>query len=103
MPGPLRIGGCVAERSPRQRGVEMVLRPLEEGWRGPEEAVRPRRRRDRGSVVVGEDARLQLPDPVPAGAQREARARPQMPTKPPPVEPAAVARADGGAQAARRP
>src|SRR4030088_1603452 len=31
LPGPLRIGGCIVERSPRQRGVEMVLRPLEEG------------------------------------------------------------------------
>src|SRR5258708_23211884 len=36
MPCPLRIGACVAARSPRPPGLEIVLRPLEEGWRGPE-------------------------------------------------------------------
>ena len=51
----------------------MVVRPLEDGWRHPEEAFCLRRRRDRGGVVVGEDARLQLADPVQAGGDRTAR------------------------------
>src|ERR1700730_3545971 len=37
MPGPLRIAGCAAERGPRQRGIEMVFRPLEVEWRRPEQ------------------------------------------------------------------
>ena len=52
VPGPLRIGCRIAERRPRQRGVEMIFRPLEEGGRRPEEAFSLRRRRDRGRVVA---------------------------------------------------
>ncbi|HJX22777.1 MAG TPA: hypothetical protein VJ454_17400, partial [Steroidobacteraceae bacterium] len=87
MPGPLRTAGCVAERSPRQCGIEMVFRPLEVEWRRPEQTVRLRRRRDRDGVVAGEDARLELADPVPAGGEREARIRLQMLLEPLLVEP----------------
>src|SRR6195256_677942 len=81
----------------------MVLCPLEEGWRRPEEAVRLRRRRDSGSVVVGEDARLQLADPVPAGGEREAWIPLQMLLEPLLVEPGVVEGAEDRGQAAQRP
>ena len=81
----------------------MVLRPLEEGWRRPEEAVRLRRRRDGGGVVVGEEARLQLADPVPAGGERQARIRLQMLLEPLLVEPGVVEGAEDRGQAAQRP
>ena len=101
--GSLRNGGRLAERGPRQRSVEMVLRPLEDDWRHPEEAFRFRRRGDGGGVVVGEDARLQLADPVRAGGDRQARILFQMPLEPALVEPGVVEGAEDRRQAAQRP
>ncbi len=101
--GSLRRRGRIAERGLRQRGVEMVLRPLEEGRRRPEEAFCLRRRRDGGGVVAGEDARLQLADPVPAGGSRQARIRLQMPLEPLLVELGVVEAAELRRQTAQRP
>ena len=81
----------------------MVFRPLEDGWRHPEEAFCFRRRRDRGGVVVGEDACLQLADPVQAGGDRQARIALQMPLEPLLVEPGVVEAAECRRQAAQRP
>ena len=91
------------ERGQRQRSEEMVVRPLEDGWRHPEEAFRFRRRRDGGGVVVGEDACLQLADPVQAGGDRQARICLQMPLELLLVEPGVVEAAECRRQAAKRP
>ncbi len=54
-------------------------------------------------MVAGEDARLQLADPVPAGGEREARIRLQMLLEPLLVEPGVVEGAEDRGQAAQRP
>src|SRR5207253_2455533 len=67
-------GGCrIAERSPRQRKVELVLCYLEESRRRREQWSCVRGRPDRGRVGTREEARLQLADPVPAGGDLQAR------------------------------
>ena len=47
-----------------QRGVKVVLGHLEKLFRGPEQPSRPRRRGEGRGIVAGEEARLQLADPV---------------------------------------
>ena len=71
-PEPPDAAGCssrrcrIAECRARERAVEMILRRLEECWRRPEQRLRLRCRLDGGRIVAGEEARLQLADPVPA-------------------------------------
>ena len=101
--GPLCSGGRVAERGFRQPSVEMIVRPLEDGWRHPEEVFRFRGRRDGGGVVAGEDARLQLADPVQAGGDRQARVLLQMLLEPALVKPCIVEGAEDRGLAAERP
>src|SRR4029077_20015622 len=68
-------GGCrIAERSPRQRGVKLVV------WRVREKIQLPRRkpacvrgRLQSGNVGTREETCLQLPEPVQEGDAREAR------------------------------
>ncbi len=54
-------------------------------------------------MIAGEDARLQLADPVPAGREREARNRFQMLLEPLLVEPIIVEGAEDRGQPAQRP
>ena len=51
----------------------MVVRPLEDGWRHPQEAFRFRGRSEGGGGIASEDECLQLADPVQAGNDAKAR------------------------------
>src|SRR5256885_16896926 len=85
VPGAFR-GGCrIAERSPGQRGVELVVCQLE-GCRHPKKSPRVFCRFDGGSVRTREEARLQLADPVPAGDDSQPRILRQMLLEPALVE-----------------
>src|ERR1700704_546541 len=49
----------------------MVLRHLKERWRRPEKPSRLRCRLDCGRILLGEEASLQLADPIPAFRERQ--------------------------------
>jgi hypothetical protein len=67
-------GGCrIAERSPRQRAVKLVVCLLKDCRHHPPKSVCVLGRRDGGNVGTREKARLQLPEPVQVGDEREAR------------------------------
>ena len=51
----------------------MVVRPLEDGWRHPQEAFRFLGRREGGCRIASENECLQLADPVQAGNDAKAR------------------------------
>ncbi|MNS81250.1 hypothetical protein D3C72_1149600 [compost metagenome] len=59
-----------AEVSPGQRAVEVVLGFLEERVRAPEPRLGMGSGLHRGCAVAGKIARLEFPDPVPAGEDR---------------------------------
>src|SRR6266542_3206871 len=64
MPGSLCTGGHLGERSQRQRCEEMIVRPLEDNRRHPEDGFYFRRCCKGCLVVAREGASLQLPNPV---------------------------------------
>jgi len=74
VPGALLGGGQrVVVRGPRQRRIEVILGPLDELGRRPQQRRCVLRCRDGGGEIVGVKARLQLADPVPAGGDRPPR------------------------------
>src|SRR6267142_1756430 len=102
VPGAFR-GGCrIAERSPRQRGVELVVCQLECFRRRPKKSSRVFCRFDGGDVRTREEARLQLADEVPAGDESQPRILRQMLLEPALVELGIVERVElrGQAEAA---
>ena len=103
MPRPLRGRGRVAECGPRQRGVELVFRRLEQLRWAPPQPSRPRRGVEGCGIVAGEEARLELADPVPALGQRQRRIGRQVPFEPPLVELPVVERTESRGQAAQHP
>src|SRR6185295_17644546 len=70
--GPFRSRCCVAQRGPRERGVQLILRLIEESWRH-EKRSRVCCCRNGSNVVACEETRLELADPVPAGGVRQSR------------------------------
>ena len=70
LPALVACGG-IATRGVRQRAIEVILRRLEPRDGGPQQRLRRRRRCDRRREAAGEEARLQLPDGVPALGQRQ--------------------------------
>ena len=71
-------GACrITERSPCQRGIQMVFRQIEERRR-VEQRFGIRCRCDRGRVITREEARLRLADPVPDLGQRQSSVTCQM-------------------------
>src|SRR6266540_1376493 len=97
-------GGCrIAERSPRQRGVELVVCQLEGFRRRPKKSSRVFCRFDGGNVRTREEAPLQLADEVPAGDESQPRIRRQMLLEPALVELGIVERVELRGQAAEGP
>ena len=81
----------------------MVVRPLEDGWRHPQEAFRFRGRREGGGVVASEDACLQLADPVQAGNDAKARLALEPLFELPLIESGVIEAAECRRQSAKRP
>src|SRR5437016_5815196 len=97
-------GGCrIAERSPRQRGVELVVCQLEGFRRRPKKSSRVFCRFDGGNVRTREEAGLQLADEVPAGDESQPRILRQMLLEPALVELGIVERVELRGQAAEGP
>ncbi len=103
VPCLFRHGCCITHRGACERGVEMVLGPLDDGSRGPEKPFGVRGRRDCRSVITREEARLQLPDPVPGLGQRQGRVICQMAFEQALIEPLFVERAECRRQATEGP
>ena len=101
--GALGVRRRLAERDQRQRSVKVVVGPLEDGWRHPEEAFCLRGCGGGGGVVVGEDARLQLANPIHPGGYPKTRLALQLPFELLLVEPVVVEAAENRRQTAKRP
>src|SRR5271166_3322881 len=81
----------------------MVVGPLEDGWRQPEEAFGSRGRSEGGGVVVSKDARLQLAYPVHPGSYPKTRLVLQPPFELLLGEPVVVEAPENGRQTAESP
>ena len=92
---PFERRGVVSRRV-REARVGLVFGDLGKRSRRPEQGLGPRRGVEGGGVIEREEAPLQLPDPVPAGAERHARMRLQAPLELALVEPIAVERREIG-------
>src|SRR5246127_4696013 len=76
--GSLSIRRRLAERDQRQRSIQVVVGPLEDDWRHPQEAFCFGGGTDGGDVIVGKDARLQLANPVHEGGNSKTRLRSEL-------------------------
>src|SRR5260370_12716157 len=99
----IRGGCCIPERSPRQRGVELVVCQLEGFRRRPKKSSRVFCRFDGGNVRTREVSRLQLADEVPAGDEPQPRIFRQMLLEPALVELGIVESVEPRGQAAAVP
>src|SRR5208337_245086 len=101
--GALGVRRRLAERDQRQRSVKVVVGPLEDGWRHPEEAFGSRGRREGGRVVVSKGARLQFAYPVHPGGYPKTRLALQPPFELLLGEPVVVEAPENGRQTAESP
>src|SRR5271157_3583077 len=101
--GALGIRRRLAERDQRQRSVEVVVGPLKDDWRHPEEAFCLGGCGDGGDAVVGEDARLQLANPVHEGGYSKTRLSRELLLELLLLEAVVVEAAEDGRQTPKRP
>src|SRR5271166_760168 len=101
--GALGIRRRLAERDQRQRSVQVVVGPLKDDWRHPEEAFCLGGCGDGGDAVVGEDARLQLANPVHEGGYSKTRLSRELLLELLLLEAVVVEAAEDGRQTPKRP
>ena len=91
--------GSVTQRCARKRGIKVVLGQFEEGRQRPQQRLCFGRGFDRGSVIAGEEAHLQLADAVQACGDRQAGILLQMSLEPRLIQARVVEAAEGRARA----